>query len=439
MKKEEKPILYIVHCIDTEGPLFEDLEATFDRLQSIFGIKLKPSVKTLIELQNKKIDLGGIEEAVAKCFAPSLLKYNTNWEEISTMLDNVLSVDFRRQMIDDYDNGWVFSWHCMDHVGYTENPRHKDVGYGNIFRYYRSKLATTASIKDEINWHFHPLSLLRNPIQAATSYLNSYDVLIQILCRRILDDHWFPVVNRPGFHSERPDSHVFLEQWIPFDYANQFIEQAESQPDLSSGRFGDWRRSPKTWRGYHPDHRDYQQEGLCKRKIFRCLNVGTRLRSLTPVHVDEAFMEAEATDEAILSFADHDYRDIRKDVEQVRRMLHDTRKKYPKVKIRFSGAEEAARQIAGTSDYVSPELSLEIIDNRLIVKSIKGKIFGPQPFLALKTKDGRYYHDNLDFIEPNIEWTYVFDEQTITIDSLSKVGIGTAGKYGKYFVKVINV
>ena len=36
----EKPILHIVHCIDTEGPLDEDIYATFERLNYIFGIKL---------------------------------------------------------------------------------------------------------------------------------------------------------------------------------------------------------------------------------------------------------------------------------------------------------------------------------------------------------------------------------------------------------------
>ena len=33
-------ILYVVHCVDTEGPLNETLDATFERLESIFGITL---------------------------------------------------------------------------------------------------------------------------------------------------------------------------------------------------------------------------------------------------------------------------------------------------------------------------------------------------------------------------------------------------------------
>ena len=47
----KKPVLHIVHCIDTEGPLDEDIQATFERLDYIFGIKLKPTRENLIALQ----------------------------------------------------------------------------------------------------------------------------------------------------------------------------------------------------------------------------------------------------------------------------------------------------------------------------------------------------------------------------------------------------
>lgn len=431
MKVADKKILYVVHCVDTEGPLNETLGATFERLESIFGIKLAPLKENLSRLQKKEIDLAGKEDAVAKCFAPELLRYNANWVDISQMLDEMLAEEFRKRDVDDFGNGWVYSWHCMDHIGYLDNPRHKDVGYGNIFRFYKSKLLESGSGQDEINWHFHPLSLTRNPLNAATSYVNSYDVLIQILCRRILDDNWFPVVNRPGFHSERPDSHAFLEQWIPFDYANQNYDKAQDQPDLAEGRFGDWNRAPKSWRGYHPSHDDYQETGSCRRMIFRCLNVGTRLRPLTLDHVREAFSEARVSGAAILSFADHDYRDMRPDVNAVRSMLRDIKKEYPDVLLKYAGAEEAAISLMGYGENPAPILGLELINNRLIVEVLEGEIFGPQPFLAIKSGEGSYYHDNLDVIEPRRKWSYIFDEQTMPVASLSKVAVGAAGKYGK--------
>ena len=57
--------VYIVHCTDTEGPLHESLEATFERLDYIFGLQLEPSTATLGQLQRMELDLGGMEEQVA--------------------------------------------------------------------------------------------------------------------------------------------------------------------------------------------------------------------------------------------------------------------------------------------------------------------------------------------------------------------------------------
>lgn len=424
--------LHVVHCIDTEGPLTETIVATFERIKAAFDIDLPPTAELLASLQNRAVPLNGREDAIARMVAPKLLEYNSSWEAIRAMLDDALSPSFRREMLDDFGNGWVYSWHCMDHIGYTHNPRHKDVGYGNIFRTYRSILHETNSSQDELNWHFHPLSITGNPLAAATSYTNCYRQLNEILCRRIIEDDWFPVVNRPGFHSERPDSHVFLEQWIPFDYANQSHHEEDDQPDLALGRFGDWRRAPRTWKGYHPSHDDYQTAGHCRRSIFRCLNVGTRLRPLTELHVREAFAQANSEEQAILAFADHDYRDIRPDVGAVRSMIARIRRDFPEVSLRFSGAEKAAREVLGVSTEAAPRLSLELEGNRLVVGLLEGQIFGPQPFLALKGREGALFHDNLDIQDPGRLWTYTLDEQTIPLSAVSIAAVGSAGRFGDF-------
>ena len=430
--------LHIVHCIDTEGPLKETLEATFGRIESVFGLRLEPTRETLSKLQKKEMDLGGVEDAVARMIAPELLAYNSSWNSISSMLKDAMSEKFRRQLVDDFGNGWAYSWHCIDHMYYAQNPRHKEVGYGRVFRFYRNILKELECHHDELNWHFHPVSLTGHSLHAATSYTNSYTTLNEILCRRIIEDNWFPVVNRPGFHSERPDSHAFLEQWIPFDYANQVHEEEDNQPDCAGGRFGDWRRAPKTWYGYQPSHDDHQQTGNCHRRIFRCLNVGTRLRSLRLNHVREAFNDARNYGKAILAFADHDYRDIRPDVNAVREMLAHVRSEFPEVQIQFSGAEKAARDLLGKSLEPAPQLSISLINNRIIIKLERGTIFGPQPYLVLKDRMGKLYHDNLDIQEPGSLWTYVLDEQTLKPDQLAVAAVGAAGKFGRFGVARFN-
>ena len=163
-------ILHVVHCIDTEGPLDENIASTFKRISDLFDIHLSPSQETLLALQQKEIDLGGLEEQIASVVSPQLMAYNRNWDDVHEMLDHALSSEFRNQMLDDNGQGWVYSWHCVDHIGYDDNPRNKDLGYGKIFHSYRRALAKTNSFQDEINWHFHPLSLTRKPLAAATSF-----------------------------------------------------------------------------------------------------------------------------------------------------------------------------------------------------------------------------------------------------------------------------
>jgi hypothetical protein len=432
-------IVYVVHCIDTEGPLDETIDATFIRLKELFDVSLPATKDNLSKIQLKQLDLGGIEDSVAECFSPELLNYNSSWEKIDEMLDELLSEDFGAAHLDDFGKRWIFSWHCMDHVGIDNNPRHKDLGFGNIFEHYLMKLREHGVSDHEINWHFHPLSITKNATQAATSYTNNMQVINEILCRRVLDHRWFPVVNRPGFHSERSDANLFLEQWMPFDFANQFCEEVQSQPDANNGRFGNWSRASASWRGYNPSHEDYQTSGGCKRTVFRCLNVGTRLRLLKENHVREAFNEANEFGSSILSFANHDWRDIRPDVEYVRQLLTIVKQDFPDVKIKYSGAQEAAIKHLGLTEKDQLLFDAVFNGNQLIVEVKKGQIFGPQPFLALETKEGRYYTDNFDELEHDHKWSYIFDDMTLPVSALKRVGVGSAGRYGGFHVEVINL
>ena len=75
-------IVYIVHAVDTEGPLYESTKATFERLNSTFGITLPASHENLVKLRNKEIPLGGIEDEVSKFLDPALQNYNDTWDKI---------------------------------------------------------------------------------------------------------------------------------------------------------------------------------------------------------------------------------------------------------------------------------------------------------------------------------------------------------------------
>jgi hypothetical protein len=54
MSTNEDKVVYVVHSIDTEGPLYESLEATFDRLKKYLVSILNPLPKTWRRYRTRK-------------------------------------------------------------------------------------------------------------------------------------------------------------------------------------------------------------------------------------------------------------------------------------------------------------------------------------------------------------------------------------------------
>jgi len=432
-------VVYVVHCVDTEGPVDETLTATFERVEHAFGVSIEPSLENLERLRRKEIDLNGGEDACCLMVSTEALAYNNNWAKIDDMLAEALSEGFRNELPDSFGGGWIYSWFCMDHIGYELNPRKRDIGFHNIFEKYQLALATAPSQNDEMGFHIHPLPFNRQGNLCATHHFSNDNRLFEILARRILDHSWFPSCNRPGFHVTRPESHWFWEQFVPFDYASQSYDiDEQEQNDLANGRFGDWRRAPITWRPYRPAHDDYQVEGDCRRWIFRCLNMNSRIRNLRQEDVDLAFAESREGKPVVLSFTDHDYRDIRADVNQVRGLIDRAAKKYPDVQFKYCGAREAARLALGLPQKNPCGVTLTL-DNGVFHIRSDSPTFGPQPYFAMKTRDGRYFHDNLDFQKPFFEWSYTFDESTFDVSALEKAGVAACDDTGNVSVAVMDM
>lgn len=444
MIKSDDKVVYIVHSIDTEGPLYESLEETFKRVEEVFGVKVDPSKENLRKLQNKEIDLGGVEEQVARMLSPEFLNYNDNYSKLDSMLERIGNPEFRNKIEDSYGGGWIYNWHCVDHVGYTKNPRRKDIGYHNIFDYYKSFIESTDA-PDKIYWHFHPSHPFNVSNLNATLYFRDSKIY-DIISRRIIEREWFPSVNRAGFHTERPDSHWFLEQWIPFDLSNQSFELDDEQPDTSGGRFGDWRRAPSDWSIYQPSHDDYQVPGNCRRYIGRCLNVGTRMRCINQEEVDKAFHYASENGSALLGVTNHDFREMAKDVDLVRNLVQNASQKFDKVKFKFADAREAFNRVL-FGEYNEPKgnildaklLNTDKSDQMLLQVKASEPIFGPQPFLAIETIDGNFYHDNFDIHIPFKEWSYTFDFQNFIPETVKNIGVAANDKRGFYHIRKIEV
>jgi hypothetical protein len=430
-------IVYVVHCIDTEGPLYETPLVPFEQLKRVFGIEIEPTRENLIKLQNGMISLNGKEEEVKNLLDSHKLSTKGDWKEIEAALKIITGSDYRNILPDSNGNGWKYSWFCMDHVGFTgNNPRRRDAGHHKVFDRYM-EMVKQQNLGDIVQFHHHPVSLSGNYNDSGTAFWGSSN-LNDILTRKIIDRGWFPVAFRPGFHTERPDSHWFLEQWIPFDYGNQSYEQTiTGQLDMDDGRFGDWRHAPLEWKPYHPDYADYQAKGNCRRWITRCLNMHARMREINLQEVEKAFKSAQNED-VILAFTDHDYKDMLFEIEKVRNMIKTVSEKYPDVRFEYSDAVSAMRKCLKLSPQ-KLDMKAEIVKKencyKLIVNTENG-IFGQQPYLAIKSKKGNYFWDNFDFTEKNV-WSYTFDNNTLEINHIETIGVAANNEYGD--TKVIRI
>ena len=66
-------------------------------------------------------------------------------------------------------------------------------------------------------------------------------------------------------------------------------------------------------------------------------------------------------------------------------------------------------------------------------------IFGTQPFFAFKSITGQYFHDNLDFQKPKFRWTYTFDEETLPLKAVEKIGIAANNSSGITTVSTLDL
>lgn len=442
-------IVYFVHCVDTEGPLYESLNAKFERIKDIFNITLKPSKKNLEKLKKKQIFLGGKEKKIAEVLSSHLTNYNSNWSQIKKMIKTIFSKDFRKNYTDSFGNPWAFNWFCLDHVGYKINPRRRKLGHHKIFDFYQNILKESL-FKDQLYWHFHPMSVYKEAHRCATSYVNSTE-LYNILCRKIIERNFFPSVFRAGFQVERPDSNLFLEQWIPFDITNMSTKNnrdLDLSLDFKLGRSGDWRRAPTEWSIYHPSHDDYQKKGHCRRWIGRALNVMNRIASINQKEVDNAFKEANKRGFALVGFASHDFRDLSHEVNYLYNLISNSSKKFKNIKFKFSDAKtafvETVKKIEKTK--IKPlkfkikyfkKNEKDFARIQIIVR--QGEVFGPQPFLALKTKKNRFFNDNLDFSKDKKVWNYAFHNDTIPLEDLDVIAVAANDKLGNVHIERLKV
>lgn len=182
----------------------------------------------------------------------------------------------------------------------------------------------------------------------------------------------------------------------------------------------------------------------CRRWIARALNVMNRLASINQAEMDKAFKKASALDAPVLvGIASHDFRDLEVEVNFIRQLICEAKRKHPEVAFKYCESVEAFRLALWPEGIEDDELDLDLQFHpgtqydvpRIEITARKGKVFGPQPFLAIKTVSGRFIHDNLDFdIEPG-RWHYAFHGDTLPLEDVAALAVGANDRFGNVCVK----
>ena len=415
-----------VHCVDTEGPLNESDFDTWLRVKDICKIEYEENFVS--KVLDGRLDNIENSNELKKIINHTTMNYVRNKEQHSKMLDGIFSSNFRQMTKDSFGGNYKFSWFVMDHIGYEVNDRDKLIGYHKIYDIFFDRLSKNNELNDSLEFHFHSNAPSYYASHSNTFWLRD-NKIYEILLRRLIDRNFFPLINRPGFHSVSPDSHWFQELYIPFEIANQSLAKDRYE------RFSDWSRAPQTWEGYHPSHDDYQIPGNCRRKIYSCLNVGTRHSLIDEECIHLAINEAKEGKNPILAVANHDFRHMKEDTIFIDNLLNKIFKKEKEVKFRYCNAREAL----GLKTFID-EFNYKFSGKKNNVLKIvsKRKIFGPSPFFGYRTNSGEYIFDNLTVIKPHFEWMYEFDEQNHKLSDIDKISIAANELNGTQNISLIN-
>lgn len=421
------PTVHVVHCVDTEGPLEEPIEATFDRLREAFGLELPASRATLAALQQQSIALGGLEADVAAFIAPTRLAYLDSWAQVEAAIVGATDPAFRLAHADATGAPYRYSWFLIDVVGYVDNPRRKAVGFHQVWDAYQRLFADGRAVGDAFGWHFHTVPVGGHALHYNTCWTNN-DWHEQSLARRLIERGHFPALFRAGGAIERLDVSFWLEQFIPFDFSNRASLQTGAGAPAAEC---DWRGAPMSWLPYHPDFRDYRRPGTMQRAVFRCLDIDVPDCRLTEQDVQAAFTQAAECGTAVLAFTDHDRRDIRPSVAHVTALIRSVAARFPHVVWRHSNALDAARAALGRVASAPPQFTATWQGTRLDITSDQ-PLFGPAPFLAVEESGGIFYRDNMTQ-EDACRWSWRSSRPTRVL----RVGLAASNSAGEVGVLVV--
>ena len=361
------------------------------------------------------------------CDDPLNLEILKNWKQIDIAMDKLFSEDFRIRYPDSFGSNFKIGWFFLTWTGFNseKNFRNRDLGYHKVIDHYRSRWGKKIkSYGDEECWHYHhpPKSGIANEW---SSDWNSSTEYKNIISRQIIEREWFPICFRAGGTIMDKNLSRWVDRWFPFDYSNR--------SPLKSGPF-DWENGISEWRAYNPDIDFYKTEGSGKRYLARSMDLLTGVYKVGEKDIIQAFNEAKKKGSAILSIFDHDYRDIEERINYLMKSFIKISNKFPDVKWKYSSPSDA---IIETCSISKNREGLEIktnIKNNLIKISVNSVIHQEYPWIAIEDSKSNIFQLESNLIRTdNNSWELKLPGK----NDFNKIGIGVSNNSGHSSTKVI--
>ena len=330
MKK--KPKVFIVFCMDTEGP----------------------------------------------CDDPENDELLKNWGTVDNAMDKIFDSNFRSLYKDSLGNDFKVGWFFLTWTGFKTNPRGRDFGYHKVRDHYHERWGDLINkYGDEECWHYHhpPRSGIGNEWSAEWESSEEYKYIIS---RQILERGWFPTCFRAGGTIMGPELSQWIDEWFPFDYSNR----APLKFNLM-----DWSDGLADWQPYRPDPTQFKRKGTGKRYMARCMDLKTGSYTTGEQDIAQAFKEASLRGSSILSVFDHDYRDIKNRIKQFLQKVNLIADRFPEVVWEYASPSEGIINTLGCNTEESLRLEVVFTGNILIINS-SSKIYQKIPWVAIKDING---------------------------------------------------
>jgi hypothetical protein len=97
-----------------------------------------------------------------------------------------------------------------------------------------------------------------------------------------------------------------------------------------------------------------------------------------------------------------------------------------------------ALNLSKSSPGLSTELVKESDEKYVLHVKAKGALFGPQPFLTVRTSSGGYLWENFDRADER-HWTFTFDENHVPVNAIGSLGVAANSPYGTAEINSLDV